>query len=325
MRPRTATGATHAPRHDARLQHAAAHPASAASIRQQHTAAIARAALEAGISRLSSINVDEHCAAPDGGATSFRSPAVRFAVKLAEHLDSADPSKPSPPSTEGCYACLSVLHEMLPLLGPLSPVVHNVHAALQLCLLSDQRSSDGEPPPLATLGEGSASARGRASRPVSAAASPRQRRAPTNGVSVSSSNSMSMSSGMGGGGGGSHRVPYFVLVRKLEEAAAALRIERDAALEEVGRNVADLTNLDEQLLAAQAQLQTKTATIDKLLGEHAALEAELRGAREQTRRGEAVYEVLQNECSLMAREFLASTTKMEEELELLRRRSEVPL
>ena len=34
-----------------------------------------------------------------------------------------------------------------------------------------------------------------------------------------------------------------------------LRMERDSALEEVSRNVADLTNLEEQLAAAKAQLQ----------------------------------------------------------------------
>ena len=34
-----------------------------------------------------------------------------------------------------------------------------------------------------------------------------------------------------------------------------LRMERDSALEEVSRNVDDLTNLEEQLAAAKAQLQ----------------------------------------------------------------------
>jgi chromosome segregation ATPase len=107
-------------------------------------------------------------------------------------------------------------------------------------------------------------------------------------------------------------VPFFVLVRKLEEAAAALRMERDTALEEVARNQVDLTNLDEQLTTAKSQLQVKTATIDKLVREHASLEAELVKAREVTRKNEANYELLQAECVMLTREFLGNTQKLEE-------------
>ena len=121
---------------------------------------------------------------------------------------------------------------MVALVGPLGPVLQNVHDALQLSLLSPHHYSDGmflddgESPVMRT----------------STDAALERHAAATRG-----------------------RVPFFVLVRKLEEAAAALRSGRDTALEEVARNVTDLSNLDEQLATAKSSLQTKTATIDKLV------------------------------------------------------------
>ena len=114
------------------------------------------------------------------------------------------------------------------------------------------------------------------------------------------------------------RVPFFVLVRKLEEATAALRLERDTALEEVGRNKVDLRNLEEQLSTARAQLQGKTATIDKLVREHTALEEELAKAKEAP--SEAKYEALQHEATMMTRDFLTRTLELEQELEQMRAR-----
>ena len=105
---------------------------------------------------------------------------------------------------------------MLPLLGPLAPVVQNVHDALELCLLSEHHSTAAEPPAE------------KRSKPSAAPIIDRFRTGsapdkppPPTAISRHS------------------RVPYFVLVRKLEEAAAALRLERDSALEEVSRNVAE--------------------------------------------------------------------------------------
>jgi chromosome segregation ATPase len=114
------------------------------------------------------------------------------------------------------------------------------------------------------------------------------------------------------------RVPYFVLVHKLEEAAAALRLERDSSLEEVSRNQADLTNLDEQLTTAKEQLQIKTATIDTLMREQTSILNELRTAREATHAQEHKHEVLQGECVLLTRDYLSNTMKLEGELDVLR-------
>lgn len=230
-------------------------------------AALAHAAAEAGVS-------PAFASAPASfGSTGlvFQSNAVRFSVTLAEHLERTEQANQASPSAEGCYTCLEVLSEMLPLLGPLAPVIRNVHDALELCLLSEHHYSD----------DGLAAAALTTPSPRSA-----RRNAGTSAHQAT----------------GHRRVPYFILVRKLEEAAAALRLERDTALEQVGRNVADLTNLDEQLIAAKAQLQVKarahtlhvatscaschrrvcvlcvcvpqvkTATIDKLVREHAGLQ-----------------------------------------------------
>ena len=62
----------------------------------------------------------------------------------------------------------------------------------------------------------------------------------------------------------------------------------------------------------------KTATIDKLVREHANIDGELKAAKELTRKEEHKYEVLQSECAMLTREFLANTMKLEEELDRLR-------
>lgn len=74
---------------------------------------------------------------------------------------------------------------MLPLLGPLAPVLRNVHDALQLCLLSDQHYSD-------------------------AASTPRRSDETLTGRTLQHVASHK-------------RVPFFILVRKLEETAAAVQ------------------------------------------------------------------------------------------------------
>ena len=107
-------------------------------------------------------------------------------------------------------------------------------------------------------------------------------------------------------------------VRKLEEAAAALRLERDNALEEVERNQTDLGSLEQQLATAKTLVQQKSATIDKLMREQARFELELKQAREVTAKEEHKLEVLQNEFSHMTRDFLGTTNKLEEEVDRLR-------
>ena len=190
-------------------------------------AVLARAAAESGVSPAFAGVAGK---LPGSGNITFQSHAVRFAVTLAERMQATDSAKSGAPSTEGCYTCLEVLREMLPLLGPLAPVISNVHDALQLCLLSEHHY---EAAYADQLNESSSSTSARKMRRNQRAAAHQQKLQ------------------------GRGRVPYFVLVRKLEEAAAALRLERDTALEEVSRNQADLTNLDEQLTAAKAQLQVR--------------------------------------------------------------------
>ena len=231
---------------------------------------LARAAAEAGVTPAL------HGASASADGRLFNSHAVRFAVTLAEQLErSAEHART--PTTEGCYTCLAVLREMLPLLGPLAPVLQNIHDALSLCLLSETHYSEA-----AFLND--------ASSPLRTKSAPAGRGTARGGRSSSSRRQPD-----GDGGGGIGRVPYFVLVRKLEEAAAALRLERDNALEEVTRHEADLANVDEQLSKAKAQLQQKTATIDKLMREQAGTEVELKHMREVTLREEHKYEVLQTE------------------------------
>ena len=212
---------------------------------------------------------------------------MRFAVKLAEQLEQTSALKAASPSTEGCYTCLAVLREMMPLLGPLAPVLRNVYDALMLCLLSQNYYTDGTfmDDPSSPARWGPAADEQRAFENVAAAAG---------------------------------RVPFFVLVRKLEEATAALRLERDTALEQVARHQIDLRQLDDQLATAKAQLQGKTATIDKLVREHAQLETDLAKAREAP--SEAKYEALQQEAAMMTRDFLTRTQELEAELEVMKSR-----
>ena len=78
----------------------------------------------------------------------------------------------------------------------------------------------------------------------------------------------------------------------LEETGQALRLQRDEAREEVARNKVEVANLDEQLAQTRAQASQKSATIDRMLREHAALEVEMAAARvittkEERRRGAA--------------------------------------
>lgn len=196
------------------------------------TAALARAAAEAGVVPAFAVSSDAGIGGLKARGAAFQSNAVRFAVTMAERLEQTEAIKSSSPSTDGCYTSLAVLREMVALVGPLGPVLQNVHDALQLCLLSPHHYSDGM-----FMDDGESPA-----MRTSTDAALERHAAATRG-----------------------RVPFFVLVRKLEEAAAALRNERDGALEDVARNVIDLGNLEEQLATAKSSLQTKTATIDKLV------------------------------------------------------------
>ena len=120
------------------------------------------------------------------------------------------------------------------------------------------------------------------------------------------------------GGGGAARlsgIAYFVKVANLEEGAAALRNERDLAIEEAARHQADVTDLEAQLEAAQAQLAAKTSTIDKLVREQSGLVAQLAAAQEATRLEEHRHNVLQAEAVKMNREFLSEVHRLEEGLE----------
>lgn len=248
------------------------------------SAALARAALDAGVVPAFATDTS------DGGGLAFQSNAVRFAVAMAERLEQSESIKGSSPSTDGCYTCLAVLREMVNLVGPLGPVLQNVHDALQLSLLSTHKFADG----MFIDDDQSPTARKMADAALEKHA------AATRG-----------------------RVPYFVLVRKLEEAAAALRSERDQALEEVARNKADMSNLEEQLATAKSSLQTKMATIDKLMREHADLEADVQSARASTRKEEEKYEILQKEAANMTRGFINNTQRLETEMEQMRRKQKV--
>jgi len=79
----------------------------------------------------------------DGRPLDFTSPAVRFAVALAEGLDTADLRRTGAPSVDGCHVSLATLRAMVPLLGPLGPVLKTVHDTLELCMLSQQPSAVG--------------------------------------------------------------------------------------------------------------------------------------------------------------------------------------
>ena len=254
-----------------------------ADLTAHNVTALARAAAQAGVVPAFAGSGGDG----GGGGGGFQSNAVRFAVTMAERLEQTDGIKSGAPSTEGVYTCLAVLREMVGLVGPLGSTLQNIHDALQLCLLSPHHYSDGI---MLDDKESPAHARGGNTAFERHAAA-------THG-----------------------RVPFFVLVRKLEEATAALRRERDTALEEVARNNADLANLEEQLSTAKASLNVKSATIDKLMREHSELEAELLQAKEVTRKEEHKYDVLQSECVSMTRDFLVTTARLEEDVEQLRLR-----
>jgi len=114
------------------------------------------------------------------------------------------------------------------------------------------------------------------------------------------------------------RVPFFVLVGKLEEMGQGLRLQRDEAREEVARNQVEIANLEEQLATAKAHLQQKNATIDKMMREHTALADEMAAAKAITAKEEKRYEVLQAETVLLTRDFLKSTQRLEEQIDELR-------
>lgn len=279
----------------------------------------------------------------DGQPLDFHSPAVRFAVALAESLEGADARRTGAPSVEGCLTCLATLRSMVPLLGPLGPVLQTVHDALGLCVLSEESSAEGL---VAGFDEAAAAAKAEPTWPTAvaladgqwpanasaaAAAATRLTSSSSNAASAALAVPTSSEAGSGVGptaplgarfpGGAAvkgQRVPYFLLVRKLEEERVLLRQERDRALDEVVRGSEDLTNLDEQLSTAREQLHAKTKTIDKLVREHNALEAELKGVREALKASEHKYEVLQHEAAAMTRDFLSQTQKLEEECDRLR-------
>ena len=87
------------------------------------------------------------------------------------------------------------------------------------------------------------------------------------------------------------------------------------AIEEAARHQADVTDLEAQLEAAQAQLAAKTSTIDKLVREQSGLVAQLAAAQEATRLEEHRHNVLQAEAVKMNREFLSEVHRLEEGLE----------
>lgn len=273
----------------------------------------------------------------------FQSPAVRFAVALAETLESLDERHHNRPSSDGCRTCLATLREMVPLLGPLGTVLQTVHDALELCTLSEQPSTDSlaaslaaaaQPRPTEALTDrltatypptsASVSADERERVTLAAAATAAAAASSTTGsppftrfssappgVTVRAASAPPASAP-------TEYVPYFVLVRKLEEEASALQSERDKALDEIERNGEDLSALDEQLATAKEQLTAKTKTIDKLVREHTLLEAELRGVRETLKASEHKYEVLQTEAAAMNKDFMGETQRLEEEVERLR-------
>ena len=71
-------------------------------------------------------------------------------------------------------------------------------------------------------------------------------------------------------------------------------------------------------MTAKAHLAQKSATIDRMLREHAALEVEMAAARVITTKEERRYEVLQMEAIDLTRDFLKNTQKLEETIDQLR-------
>ena len=104
-----------------------------------------------------------------------------------------------------------------------------------------------------------------------------------------------------------------------EAAATGVTDDSELALalrrEEAARHQADVTDLEAQLEAAQAQLAAKTSTIDKLVREQSGLAAQLAAAQEATRLEEHRHNVLQAEAVKMNREFLSEVHRLEEGLE----------
>jgi len=250
-------------------------------------------AAAAGVAPILAAPVAEPRSSPRSAAArrSYTSSAVRLAVKLVEELEVAERATGGAPSTDSCAASLRVLHELCPLLGPLEPALRRVISSLEICLYSPERDdADGGG---AADGGGGGEGEGEG--------------------------------GGGGGGGGATAaaaaaarlsgVAYFVKVANLEEGAAALRNERDLAIEEAARHQADVTDLEAQLEAAQAQLAAKTSTIDKLVREQSGLVAQLAAAQEATRLEEHRHNVLQAEAVKMNREFLSEVHRLEEGLE----------
>lgn len=303
---------------------------------------LARAAAQSGVAPPLSDTTVQPAGALQG-SNAFQSNAVRFAVTIAERLAAASTTKEGSPSAESCYTCLSILREMLPLLGPLGPVLQNVHDALQLCLLSDQHYGDIEVVG-SDCGAGSSAAQVSAAGMAGDSQTPR---AIGRGALFGSPSPRVKQDGGAGegtprngnpawrGSGGedparrtrSHsaassvrfnRVPYFVLVRKLEEANEEMRRERDASIRAVSDHQKELSDLNAQLSEANAQLDQKTSSIQKLMAEQAMLESELRLAREVTKREEHKHDVLQAECIFLTREFLTNTQRLEGEVDKLR-------
>lgn len=223
----------------------------------------------------------------------FASDALRLSVAIVEQLDAAERIHDGGPSTEGCYICLNLLREIQPLMGVLAPVLGRVISALELCLLSQEHFSD---------------CGGEVERGHTPAERPRA-----------------------GGSGGEppareppryQRVPFYVLVKKLQDTAASLREERDSALHRVSCNEADMLNIEEHLSVARGQLEQKTKTIDKLLRETELQKAELAAARERSGTEERRYEVLQAECAHVTRDFLRTVQRLEGEVDTLRHENE---
>jgi len=265
-------------------------------------------------------------ASADAEAVAFHSHAIRFAVMLSEKLDASDEDATGMPSPEGCMTCLAVLEEMIPLLGPLAPTMSKVYEALRLCLLSRQSHAEsllptqepttrrrsltehvtGEPPPFTPRRvdppeRPTALAAGETPDETPPSSTRQGRRHPPGDVATSYS-----------------RVPYFVMVRKLEEATVALQNERDDAMQELERTQVDVLNVDEQLGTARSQLQAKTTTIDKLMREQKVLDSALQTALARTKREEHRFDVLQAEAVSMSRSFLNNTQRLEEEVDRLK-------
>ena len=91
---------------------------------------------------------------------------------------------------------------------------------------------------------------------------------------------------------------------------------------QVARSQADLSNLDEQLAAANGQLQAKSSTIESLVREHKRLEVELTAVGERHRDQQHKYEVLQTEAAAMSRDYLGAMQRLEEQVEHLRQANE---